>query len=104
MDEPDAPATPPAEPRRRGRRPSGKAKTSTERNDARRERLRQSGGRLLSTVMLGPVAAAALAELTAGGRTIDQEISAALVERLAALRARGGADPAPSSFPPAGRS
>lgn len=94
MDAPDAPAAPPpTEPRRRGRKPSGNAKTSTERNDARRDRLRQAGGRVLSTVLLDPLAAAALAQLTAGGDTIDQAISAALVDRAAAVRARRGPGP-----------
>lgn len=71
------PAPDPTKPRR-GRPPTGEALTSTERNNARRARLVREGHRVLGSVILTPAAAAALDQLTAGGATIDQAISAAL--------------------------
>lgn len=91
----------PDEPRRRGRPPTGTAKSSTERNDARRERLKRSGCRILSTVTLDPFAAVALARLTADGRvTIDEAVSAALVAHAGQAPAAGGPVAAAPGRPP----
>lgn len=68
----------------RGRPVTGQALSSTERNRLRRQRLALEGKRQISGVTLTPEAADALAQLTAGGATIDQAVSAALVALAAA--------------------
>lgn len=75
----------PAEAPTRGRPPTGAAKTSTERNAERRERLKQEGWRSV-TALLDPAAAAALERLCAAGLTIDQAVGQALVAHAARRR------------------
>jgi hypothetical protein len=76
----------PDEPRRRGRPPTGKAKTSTQRNEARRERLKTLGGRPISALLTRDEAEA-LDVLRAGGATVDRAIGDAL-KRAASLLLR----------------
>lgn len=80
MPTPDTPAQP-AAPARKGRPATGQALSSTERSRTRRKLLRQAG-RAPVTVCLTAEAAAALAQLRAGGQTVDQAVSAALVAAL----------------------
>jgi hypothetical protein len=63
---------------RRGRPASGAAKSSTERNRQRRERIAREGGSAIH-VMLDARATKALAALRKGGATIDEAVSAALL-------------------------
>lgn len=65
--------------RRPGRPVTGEALTSTERNRLRRARLAQQDGCTLGSVNLSGPAAAALEQLRAGGDTIDEAVSRALI-------------------------
>lgn len=68
--------------KRKGRPSKGQAPmSSTQRNAARRDRLRGDGMRSLS-VLITPEAGAALDQLTAGGATQTEVVSSALVHKL----------------------
>ena len=66
----------------RGRPPTGKAKTSTERGKAADEALMRAGGVILNKLRLSPEAAAALAQLIDSDGTVRDAIQQALIERV----------------------
>lgn len=65
---------------KRGRPPTGTAKTATARSNDRDAALLAAGGRVINRVRLSPAAAAALARMA--GRFVDERtaIEAALIE------------------------
>jgi hypothetical protein len=58
--------------KRRGRAPTGEAKSASERSKERDSALIAAGGKIISRLRLGPEAAAALARLRASGAPTDR--------------------------------
>lgn len=65
-------------PKRAGRPSTGTARTSTQRNADRLAKARQLGGDKISAIIDGE-AYAALLKLRAGGATVDEAVSRALI-------------------------